>query len=119
MNRLYCLSDNEFGLIEPLIQQEKKKQGRPNKISDRDALEAALYVMRQGCTWRALPQEFGHWLAVYMRYKRWTERGLWWKILRKLQDLNRIKIEVVMIDSSCIRAHRHAAGARKKEDRKH
>lgn len=118
MDHLYCLSDEEFGIIDELITQKKKKSGRPHKICNRKALEAALYVMRQGCTWRALPQEFGHWLAAYMRYKRWTERGLWWKILRKLQDLKRVKIEVVMIDSSCIRAHRHEAGARKKEDHK-
>ena len=62
----------------------------------------------------ALPEAFGHWMMVFMRYKRWIERGVLWKVLMRLQKVGALKVSVTFMDSSVIRAHRHAAGARKK-----
>jgi len=114
MEKLYSLTDKQFALIEPILQEEKDVRGRKPKISDRHALEAVLYILREGCRWRAMPEAFGHWMMVFMRYKRWIERGTLWKVLMRLQKAGALKVSVTFMDSSVIRAHRHAAGARKK-----
>ena len=51
---------------------------------------------------------------LFYFYKRWVERGVWWKVLMRLQKVGALKVRVTFMDSSVIRAHRHAAGARKK-----
>jgi len=114
MEKLYSLTDKQFALIEPILQEERDARGRKPKISDRHALEGALYILREGCRWRAMPEAFGHWMMVFMRYKRWVERGVWWKMLMRLQKVGVLRVSVAFVDSSVIRAHRHAAGARKK-----
>jgi len=114
MEKLYSLTDKQFALIEPILQEERDARGRKPKISDRHALEGALYILREGCRWRAMPEAFGHWMMVFMRYKRWVEHGVWWKALMRLQKFKVLKVSVAFMDSSVIRAHRHAAGARKK-----
>lgn len=114
MKNLYSLTDKQFALIEPILQEERDPRGRKPKISDRHALEGALYILREGCRWRAMPEAFGHWMMVFMRYKRWVERGVWWKVLMRLQKAGALEVSIVFMDSSVIRAHRHAAGARKK-----
>ena len=115
MQDYYCLTDKQFERIEPILRQECDKRGRKPKISDRHALEGVLYVLREGCRWRAMPEVFGHWMTVFMRYKRWVERGVWWKVLMRLRKANVLEVKVVFMDSSVVRARRHAAGARKKE----
>ncbi len=114
MNSLYTLSDRQYSYLEPILAEARDPRGRKPKISNRHALEGVLYLLREGCRWRALPREFGHWMMVLMRYKRWVERGVWWKILMRLQKYKVLKVGVVFMDSSVVRAHRHAAGSRKK-----
>lgn len=114
MQKYYSLTDQQFELIEPILQEERDKRGRKPSISDRHALEAVLYILREGCRWRALPDFFGNWMMVFMRYKRWVERGVLWKVLMRLQKANALEVRVAFMDSSVVRAHRHAAGARKK-----
>ena len=114
MDKLYSLTDEQFALIEPILQEEKDTRGRKPKISDRHTLEGVLYILREGCRWRAMPDAFGHWMMVFMRYTRWIERGIWWKALMRLQKVGVLKASVAFMDRSVIRAHRHTAGARKK-----
>lgn len=114
MDKLYSLTDKQFALIEPILHEERDPRGRKPKVSDRHALEGALYILREGCRWRAMPETFGHWMVIFMRYKRWVERGVWWKVLMRLQKVGVLRVGVTFMDSSVIRAHRHAAGARKK-----
>jgi transposase len=110
----YILTDKQFEQIAPLLREGFDRRGRKPVISDRDALEGILYILREGCRWRALPSHFGHWMRVFMRYQRWTERGVWWKVLMRLQKAGIAKVDITFMDSSIVRAHRHAAGARKK-----
>ena len=119
MNPLYSLTDEQYALIEPILQEERDPRGRKPKISDRHALEGIFYILREGCRWRALPQAFGHWMVVFMRYKRWVDRGTLWKILMRLQKTGALQVNITFMDSSIIRAHRHAAGARKKGAARH
>ena len=114
MEKYYTLTDRQFALIESILKEERDKRGRKPGISDRHALECVLYILREGCRWRAMPEVFGHWMTVFMRYKRWVERGVWWKVLMRLQKARVLEVSVAFMDSTVVRAHKHAAGARKK-----
>lgn len=88
--------------------------GAPPKLTDRDFLEALLYLNRTGTPWRDLPAEFGGWDVVYMRFRRWTERGVWQRLWQDLQAEPFADARDLLLDSTTVRAHSHAAGAPKK-----
>ena len=114
MEKYYSLTDEQFALIEPILLDDRDRRGRKPTISDRHALEGVLYILREGCCWRAMPDFFGNWMMVFMRYKRWVERGVWWKVLMRLQKANVLEVKIAFMDSSVVRAHKSAAGAQKK-----
>ena len=62
--------------------------------------------------WRDLPEEFGRWSSVHRRFRRWTLAGLWELILEALNDSRAVPDSVQMVDSTIVRAHQHAAGAK-------
>ncbi len=76
----------------------------------------ALYLARTGTPWRDLPADFGHWDAVYNRFRRWEARGLWRQLWERLQqeDCPLTRHIYIFIDATIVRAHQHAAGALKK-----
>ena len=86
----------------------------PAELSDRDFLEAVLYLNRVGCPWRDLPAEFGYWHAVYMDFGAWEERGVWRRLWQHLQCESFAQARDLLMDSTTVRAHQHAAGAPKK-----
>ncbi len=67
-------------------------------------------MARSGGRWRDLPERFGNHQAVIRRYYRWTERGALDKFLAAITT--EADLEWLMIDSTIVRAHQHAAGAR-------
>ncbi len=73
-------------------------------------LEAVLWTARTGSPWRDLPEKFGHWNCVYVRYNRWCHSGVWQRVFEKLAETP--DFEYVMIDSTIVRAHQHAAGGK-------
>ncbi|SRR6266571_4675292 len=75
-----------------------------------------LYLARTGTPWRDLPADFGHWDAVYNRFRRWEARGLWRQLWERLQqeDCPLTRHIYIFIDATIVRAHQHAAGALKK-----
>lgn len=66
------LTDAQWAVIEPLL-PEVKTGGRPEKHSRRDIVDAILYVVRAGCSWRQLPFDFPPWQTVYWYFVRWEE----------------------------------------------
>src|SRR5213083_348028 len=85
------LLDEEWQLIEHLFQTNFFKGGRPLKYSKKEILNAILYVLRSGFTWRDMPGDFPPWATVYMQFKCWKNKGLFEefnKILRKKVRLN-------------------------------
>lgn len=54
--------------------------------NNRQFVEAVLWIARMGSPWRDLPECFGHWNRVYMRYNRWSHKGTWAKILAAVSD---------------------------------
>ena len=46
------------------------------RVDNLTFLNAILYVLENGCKWRALPKEFGQWSTIYKRFRRWSENGV-------------------------------------------
>jgi transposase len=92
--------------------------GRPYQ-DHRRILNGILFVLHTGVPWRDLPERHGPWQTVYSRLRRWTARGLWEQLLSRLQarlaEEDRIAWTLWCIDGSVVRAHKHAAGARRRQ----
>lgn len=91
---------------------ERLLPGRPGQhggvaTNNRRFLNAILYVAKTGIAWRDLPSEYGKWDTAYHRYNEWCRKGRWRAIFDALQDPD---LEWLLIDSTVIRAHPHAAG---------
>ena len=94
--------------------ESKHAAGAPPRLSDRIFIEAVLYQARTGTPRRDLPDEFGHWNAVYQRFRRWEKRHLRARLWQQRQQADDEPLKEVFIDSTIVRAHQHAAGAVKK-----
>lgn len=109
------ITDEIWKQIEGALSKAKhSRAGAPPAMSDRDFMEAVLYLNRTGCPWRDLPPELGYWHAVYMRFRRWQERGVWERLWQEMQAEHFAGARELMMDSTTVRAHQHAAGAPKK-----
>jgi putative transposase len=117
MERL-LISDGLWQKLEPMVRQAKHPAGAPPAQSDRDFLEAVLYVVRTGQPWRDMPKELGHWHTVYVRYRRWEKSGVWQRLWHAVRQSGDRQIRHLFVDSTTVRAHHHAAGALKKKGRK-
>jgi transposase len=115
--RRHELTDEQWDRLEPLLPPQRPSTGRPNK-DHRTILNGILWILRTGAPWRDLPERYGSWKTVYGRFRRWQEAGMWDQLLREIQTEaahdDQIDGSVTMIDSTSIRAHQHAAGARKR-----
>lgn len=105
------LSKKQFREIEHLMPIARK----PSKVSNYQFICALLYMIENGCKWRALPKKYGKWHTIYMRFNRWSKNGTIEKIFNTMQELNIIDVrtDVLCIDSTSIKVHPDAAGARK------
>jgi len=73
------LNDEVWAILEPLV-PANKSGGRPPKYSRRAIVDAIFYIVRQGCTWRALPTDLPHWNTVFWYFDCWQHDGTWDKI---------------------------------------
>ena len=71
-----------------------------------------LHVLRVGCPWRDMHERYGKWNSVYVRFRRWAEQGVWDALLETLVELRLTDDWQHMIDSTSIRGHSQAAGAK-------
>lgn len=103
------LSDAQWLRIENLLPGRVGHVGGTAR-NNRLFLEGVLWIARTGSPWRDLPEKFGYWGNVYVRYNRWCLSGKWTQIFTALSDDP--DFEYVMIDSSIVRAHQHASGGK-------
>ena len=108
------LTEEAWAEIAPILAAIKSRAGCPSALSDRLFIEAVLYLARTGTPWRDLPADFGHWDAVYNRFRRWERRGIWRQLWERLQTAACPLARHIFIDATIVRAHQHAAGALKK-----
>ncbi|NDU71756.1 IS5 family transposase [Actinomadura sp. DSM 109109] len=113
--RRHELTDAAWRRIEPLLPAQPVRGGR--WADHRTVLNGILWKLATGAPWRDLPERYGNWKTVYERYRRWAADGTFDAILTHVQlhddSVGRIDW-TVSVDSTIVRAHQHAAGARKK-----
>lgn len=85
------LTDAEWALLQPLLPAEASI-GRPRMHARRIILNAIFYVLRTGCAWRFLPQEWPAWQTVYGYFRRWRLDGTWERIHRTLRQQLRLRL---------------------------
>lgn len=85
------LSDAEWALLQPLHPAEAPT-GRPRIHARRTILNAIFYVLRTGCAWRFLLQEWPAWQTVYGYFRRWRRDGTWERIHRTLRQQLRFQL---------------------------
>ena len=113
LNR-HDLTDAESALLEPLLPRHPRQGHRWN--DHRVVMDGVFHRARAGCPWRDLPERFGNWKTVYNRHRRWSGDGTWERVLDALRagcDEAAGKAWTVAADATVVRAHQHAAGARR------
>jgi transposase len=113
----YMITDELWAAMGPLVDQAKgHKGGQPPVLPDRMFFEALLDFARTGIPLRDLPREFGAWDAVYNRFRRWVASGALARLFEVMTaDPQFGDVRRVLVDSTTVRAHRHAAGAPRKK----
>ena len=104
--RRYEISDENWERIKDLLPGKAADPGRTAQ-DNRRFINAVLWIARTSAPWRDLPERYGNWNSVYQRFNRWSQNGRWQAIFEALQDPD---LEWMMIDSTMVRAHQHAAG---------
>ncbi len=103
------LSGQQWKRIEKLCVGKAEDPGGTG-ANNRMFVEAVLWIARTGSPWRDLPETFGKWNSVFVRFNRWSEGGVWQRIFAALSDDP--DFEYLIVDSTIVRAHQHAAGAK-------
>ena len=103
------LTDEQWRRIEQLVSGKAGDKGRHCE-DNRLFVDAVLWIARAGAPWRDLPPAFGNWNSVFQRFRRWAKKGVWKRIFNALVESP--DFEYLIIDSTIVRAHQHAAGAK-------
>lgn len=106
----YALDDATYARLSPHLPGKAGDRGR-TAADNRRFLDAVVFIARNGGPWRDLPEHFGRWNSIYRRFDRWSRAGVWHRLFEHLQDPD---LDWLLLDSTSIRAHQHAAGARKR-----
>ncbi|WP_434099716.1 IS5 family transposase [Streptomyces minutiscleroticus] len=108
------LTNAEWERLEPFLPRGGTRGGRWS--DHRRVVNGVLYRVRTGVQWRDLPERSGPWETVYQRHRRWSADGTWQMPLPKVQAAEDAAGRIdgdVPVDSTAVRAHQHATGARK------
>jgi transposase len=107
--QVYWLSDVEWKRIEPLLPRGRRGARR---VDDRRIISGIVYMLSCGARWRDCPQDYGPYTTIYNRFNRWSRQGIWTDIFHALTGSTGIYGGSVSVDSTYIKAHRSAAGAK-------
>ena len=105
------MTNKEWAFFEPFVVASGGKRGRP-PADHRLVLDGVFWIARTGAQWRDLHEYFGKWSSVHRQFRRWTLAGVWEAMLEALNESGAALDSVQMIDSTIIRAHHQAAGAK-------
>ncbi|MFC9341531.1 IS5 family transposase [Streptomyces sp. NPDC057021] len=111
--RRHELSDAEWEFVRPLLPESLRGRKR---LDDRRVLNGIVWKFRTGTAWRDVPERYGPWATLHTRFRRWAADGTFDRMLRAAQAKADAAGDVewlVSVDSTIVRAHQHAAGARK------
>ncbi|MFC5204120.1 IS5 family transposase [Streptomyces kaempferi] len=111
--RRHELSDAEWEFVRPLLPASLRGRKR---LDDRRVLNGIVWKFRTGTAWRDVPERYGSWATLHTRFRRWAKDGTFERMLRAAQAKADAAGDIdwlVSVDSTVVRAHQHAAGARK------
>ncbi|MFD6250464.1 IS5 family transposase, partial [Streptomyces roseolus] len=106
-------SDAEWEIVRPLLPESLRGRKR---LDDRRVLNGIVWKFRTGTAWRDVPERYGPWATLHTRFRRWAADGTFDRMLRAAQAKADAAGDIewlVSVDSTVVRAHQHAAGARK------
>lgn len=107
-----AICDEHWAIIGPLLPSERGRGCRPAH-DNRRYFDAMNWALRTGSPWRDLPEAFGTWNSVFRRFRRWAAQGVFDAILETLVELGITdEWKVQMVDSTSVRGHVQAAGAK-------
>ncbi|GKY87764.1 IS5 family transposase [Sinisalibacter aestuarii] len=109
MSDLFWLSDEQMARLAPFF---PRSHGKP-RIDDRRVLSGIIFINRNGLRWRDAPADYGPPKTLYNRWKRWSEKGVFLRILLALSEGE--DLDGLMIDATYLKAHRTAASLRGKK----
>ena len=116
MTRVGVISDSLWAVIEAVMPSSAGRRGRPWN-DHRVTLEAIAWRFRTGAPWRDIPPELGAWQSIWERHHRWSTDGTYEAMFAavrahggSVEDAELAAL--ISVDSTSIRAHQHAAGAR-------
>lgn len=107
------LTDAEWERLRPFLPVSNRRCGRWR--DHRQVIDGILHRVRTGVQWRDLPERFGPWKTVYERHRLWSADGTWERLLQQVQAEADAAGEIdwdISVDSTIVRAHQQAAGAR-------
>ncbi len=109
------LTNSPWERLQPLLPPPKPRTGRPAH-DHRTLLHGILWILRTGAPWRDLPERYGPWRTVASRFYRWQKAGVFQRVWAALQQqadaAGQLDGQMHDVDSTIIRAHQHAAGAK-------
>jgi transposase len=108
-SNLFWLNDDQWFAVHPLLPTDVRGKER---VDDRRVISGIIFVIKSGCRWCDCPPEYGPAKTIYNRFVRWAERGVWERLFRALATKGR-SLDIQMIDSTHIKAHRSASGAKR------
>jgi transposase len=104
---IYWLSDSEWAGIQPHLPRGRRGAHR---VDDRRIISGIVHMLRSGARWRDCPADYGPYTTVYNRFNRWSRQGVWSGIFYALTGVRDVVSGAV--DSTYIKAHRSASGAK-------
>ena len=112
MSNLFWLNDAQMERLKPFF---PKSHGKP-RVDDRRVLSGVIFVNRNGLRWCDAPREYGPHKTLHSRWKRWSDMGVFARIMAALAAQGR-ETKPIMIDATYLRAHRTASSLREKGGR--
>src|SRR5436190_23686543 len=105
----HAISDADWARVKPLLPGQPGQHGGVAE-DNRRFLDAVLWIARTGAAWRDLPERLGNWNSQWRRFDRWAKNGRFAAIVQALRDPD---LDVLILDSTVVRAHASAAGSKK------
>ena len=109
MSNLFWLTDAQMARLQPFF---PKSHGKP-RVDDRRVLSGIIFINRNGLRWRDAPKEYGSPKTLYNRWKRWSDKGVFARMMAGLASEAAVP-KTVMIDATYLKAHRTATSLRSK-----
>ena len=103
------ITDAEWDRIKHLLIGQPGQHGGVAN-DNRQFINAVLWIARTGAAWRDLPERLGNWNSQWRRFDRWAKQGRFAAIVEALRDPD---LDVLILDSTVVRAHASAAGSKK------